>query len=288
MRIFLAGVYEQNAHKWFEPEMLKTACVLGSYFYLNNRSFKDKYDPTAVRDFILDSGAFTYIHAAGNNVNWKEYARNYAHFVKDNNIQKYVELDMDVLIGYDRVLQLRKMREDIVGRPCSPVYHPNRTEEQFREDCKGRPYVAFGSKKDPMEYYEMMRRIVDIAHDEGSKIHLLGVSDPKHFLAKGIAGDSGDSTTWIQCSNFGYRCVLDESTGMMKKIKLKRSDMLLPAWRDKALSFTLWRQFASYCAQNVPTIWPEDANGQYPTCEDDKLTLEELTKKYASLDKATK
>ena len=280
MRIFLAGFYEQNAHKWFDAETLKTACILGSYAYLNNRSFKKKYNPDEIRDFILDSGAFTYIHAAGNNVNWKEYARNYANFVKDLGIKRYVELDLDVFLGYDRVLQLRKMIEDIVGRPSIPVYHPNRTYEQLADDCKGHPYVAFGSKKDPMEYYVMMKKVVDIVHEQGSKIHLLGVSDPKHFLAKGIAGDSGDSTTWIQCSNFGYRCVLNRDTGMMDKIKIKHEDMILPSWKDKALSFTLWRQFSSYCARTVPTIWDEDADGKYPLCEDDSLDLAQLSEKY--------
>ena len=78
MRLFLAGFYEQTYKKCFSPEVMKASCILGSYFYLNNRKFTDKFDPTAIRDFMFDSGAFTYIHATGNNVNWKEYARRYA------------------------------------------------------------------------------------------------------------------------------------------------------------------------------------------------------------------
>lgn len=287
MRIFLAGFYEQNAQRWFSPEVLKTCCILGSYFYLNNRNFKYKFDQDAIRDFIMDSGAFTYIHSNGENVNWKEYARNYAHFIKDNNIKRYIELDVDNKIGYDRVLQLRNMIEDIVGWPSIPVYHPNRTEEQFREDCRGRPYVAFGSSKDAeTDYYDLMKKMVNVAHDEGSKIHLLGVTDPSHYLERGIEGDSGDSTTWIQCSNFGYRCVLDEQTSKMKKIKIKHKDMLLPSWKDKALSFTLWRQFSSHCARCIPTVWAEDANGGYPLCDDDSLNLEQLTEKYKNLERS--
>ncbi len=299
MRLFLAGFYEQTYKKCFSPEVMKASCILGSYFYLNNRKFLDKFDPTAIKDFMFDSGAFTYIHATGNNVNWKEYARRYAHFVKDNNIKNYIELDIDIHIGYERVVQLRNMIEDIVGRPCIPVYHPNRTEEQFREDCKGRPYVSFGSMKkksddgqgggkdhgDDLFYYTLMKRIVDVAHEEGSKIHLLGISDPSHYLRRNIGGDSADSTTWIRSSNFGYRCIFNEKTNEMEKTKVARKDMLLPSWKDKALSFALWRQFATHCATKVPTIWPEDANGGYPTCDEDTMTVAELTERYRNADK---
>ena len=67
-------------------------------------------------DFLLDSGAFTFMQNAGTTVNWDEYAHKYAAFIVKNNVKKYIELDLDYIIGCDGARRLRSILEEETGR----------------------------------------------------------------------------------------------------------------------------------------------------------------------------
>lgn len=51
---------------------------------------------------------------------------------------------------------------------------------------------------------EIARHVIDVAHDNGMKVHLFGLGTPSLVaMIKGINADSFDSTTWLKCAGFG-------------------------------------------------------------------------------------
>ena len=109
MKIFLASASS--------PE-LKTiglkANVLQTFASIN---YKKPFDMSMFKDFILDSGAFTFAFSAGvkGKMDWSKYCSNYAQFIKANKIKNWMELDIDKLVGYDEVKKMRKQ----LRRYCS-------------------------------------------------------------------------------------------------------------------------------------------------------------------------
>ena len=70
--------------------------------------------------FLLDSGAFTMFSdkKKAQGLVWEEYVDKYADFIVRNNVEHFFELDIDKLVGYDKVLQLRNRLEK---RPSGPA-----------------------------------------------------------------------------------------------------------------------------------------------------------------------
>ena len=89
MKIFLAGPHGGYMSEWWETNRDKVEdgiCILESFYYMK------KWMPEYVKkkwDFILDSGAFTYMQLANVEVDWKEYIDRYADYVIEHDIKQY-------------------------------------------------------------------------------------------------------------------------------------------------------------------------------------------------------
>ena len=141
MTVYLAGTEGQDEIFTHSVKPWREIAMLQSYYYL--RTKKAVHIPDR---FLLDSGAFTFIVGdKSKQVNWDEYVDQYAAFVKKNNVRRYFELDIDVIVGYDRVKQLRARLESQVGWPSIPVWHKGRGKDGYLEMCNGQyDYVALG------------------------------------------------------------------------------------------------------------------------------------------------
>ena len=107
MTVYLAGTEGQDEIFTHSVKPWREIAMLQSYYYL--RTKKAVHIPDR---FLLDSGAFTFIVGdKSKQVNWDEYVDQYAAFVKKHNVRRYFELDIDVIVGYDRVKQLRARLE---------------------------------------------------------------------------------------------------------------------------------------------------------------------------------
>ena len=175
--------------------------ILESYYYMDE---KIKKLIPYFGDFLLDSGAFT-IMDGGVTVDWDEYTTKYAEFVKNNNISKFMELDIDNIIGYEKVKRYRATLERLAGRQAIPVWHKERGIDEYKGAAKDYPYIALGglvrSDYDRLPD-RVIPRLIDIAHKSGAKIHGLGYTRLNGLTVNHF--DSVDSTAWTTGNRFGH------------------------------------------------------------------------------------
>lgn len=194
---------------------------------------------------MLDSGAFTFF-SAGGGVNWDGYIKQYAAFINRNNVEKYFELDIDKLIGYDKVLYYRAKLEDMTGKPCIPVWHKARGYDEFLKMCEQYGYVAIGGivtgeiKRTEYKYFP---QLIKAAHASGAKIHGLGFTNVQglrrfHF-------DSVDSTSWLGGGRFGVVFKFDGRT-ITTHIKKAQGQRVADYKAATIHNFKEWKKFAEY------------------------------------------
>lgn len=107
MQVFLAGCYSRQ---YVFDDVKKDRenqypYILESFYYIDENM--EKLIPY-FGDFLLDSGAFTFMQNNKSYVDWDEYIERYADFIRRNKIEKFFELDIDSVVGYDKVLEYRK------------------------------------------------------------------------------------------------------------------------------------------------------------------------------------
>lgn len=257
MRIFLAGEMWGNQAKAikalgggiFDNELLKNhkPYILESFYYADDDT--ERLLPL-FGDFLLDSGAFTFMQSSKKAVKWEEYIERYAGFINRNNIQKYFELDIDSVVGYDKVLEYRKRLEKLTNKPVIPVWHKSRGIDNFKSMCDEYNYVAIGgivSKEIKPEQYIAFPQMIAEAHRRKAKIHGLGFTSldwlPKcHF-------DSVDSTAWTTGNRFGFVYQFNGKT--MIKHDVPKGKRLADSRKVALINYTEWIKFQKYAERNL-------------------------------------
>lgn len=232
----------------YDGELFKDANILQSFYYADDWT-SSVLIPNCKR-FLLDSGAFTFMQQSKvGKVNWDEYVEKYAAFINANNVQLFFELDIDSIVGYDRVLQLRAKLEKLTGRKCIPVWHRSRGKYEFIEMCKQYPYVALGgivTKEFTQKDYKHFPWFIDTAHKHGAKIHALGLTAltalPKYHF------DSVYSTAWVSGNRFGGVYIFNGNT-MVKHNK--KEGQRIGSHKAVAIhNFREWVKFQQYAEIN--------------------------------------
>ena len=119
LKVYLAGVAPWKEQGLYDKAITAhRPYILESFYYVNNDT---KRLLPYFGDFLLDSGAFTFMQGKTGSPNWDEYIERYANFIKENKVQKYFELDIDSVVGYERVKEYRRKLESLVGWKCIPV-----------------------------------------------------------------------------------------------------------------------------------------------------------------------
>lgn len=202
MKMYLA----ESGGMWkayFVKEYFKDAYILQSFYYADD--FTEKYIIPNVADFLLDSGAFTFMQNTKEKTNWEEYINRYADFINRNNVDKFFELDIDSVVGYKKVLQYREMLEKLTGKKSIPVWHKSRGIQEYKKHCDEYPYVAIGGyvvKELKPKDYLAFPAMISYAHRNNAKVHCLGFT--KLDALKKYHFDSVDSTAWTTGNRFGY------------------------------------------------------------------------------------
>ena len=136
MKLFLAGTFiAEELTKKYKP-----LYVLESFYYIKPWQIQEMSN---WKMFLLDSGAFTFLHAAERKrVDWDAYLSKYIAFIKANGIEYFFELDIDAIVGYESVKAMRRRLESETERRCIPVWHRSRGLEEFKRLCKEYPYIC--------------------------------------------------------------------------------------------------------------------------------------------------
>lgn len=248
MDVYLAGTEARGKelHRQ-EPSIFSDANILQSFYYCDE--FSEKVVIPQAKRFLLDSGAFTFFNTGGV-ADWNAYLKKYADFINRNNIKYFFELDIDYLIGYEKVLGMRAKLEDMTGKPCIPVWHKERGKEEYIKMCEEYDYVAIGgvagnpAGRKIVEHYPWFIRI---AHENGARLHGLGYTAIKGL--EKLHFDSVDSTAWVSGNKFGGVYEFTGTTIM----KHKKPDGMRMAQPGKLAlhNFREWVKFANYAETHL-------------------------------------
>lgn len=245
MKIFLV--------EWAEyPEIIQKSKeerprILTSFFYANETTIELLPYYT---DFLLDSGAYTFMSGAKKKVEWEEYVDRYAEFINQNQIKHFFELDIDSVVGYSKVRELRRRLENATGQNPIPVWHKSRGIHEFQQMCHDYKYVAIGgivSKEILPSHYKALPALISEAHRHGAKIHGLGFTNHKwlpvcHF-------DSVDSASWIGGARFGQVQLFKGNT--MKSVPKPQGKRLANGRSATLINFTEWIKYQRWAEVNL-------------------------------------
>ena len=214
MKIFLSAIEggssckDDGQHMFIdfilkEKPDIKMKWNLISYYYIrgNPATFKKIVDNS--EEILIDSGAHSF--QKGAKEDFYKYTKEYAKFIQENDNEKilgYFEMDIDNIIGYDKVLELRKILEEVSDK-IIPVWHSNRGVKEYEEMCKqySGKIVAIGGFKNTDVKDDQYLMFLKIAKKYNCKLHCLGMTRKK-ILDK-VPFDYVDSSSWLQSSIYG-------------------------------------------------------------------------------------
>lgn len=217
MKIFLSAL--ENGNQCYEKgpdgkckelayylaeQNVKFKYNLMSYFYIR----KGKYDlATFIRnrsdEILIDSGAHSF--QKGVKVDWDDYTKEYADFIKKfdkPNVIGYFEMDVDNIIGYDKVLELRKVLDKVTDK-IIPVWHKNRGIDDYKKMCqqyKGKIIAITGFKNEDIKD-EQYLMFLKYAKKYDCKVHCLGMT--RRNVLDEVPFDYVDSSSWKQGGIYG-------------------------------------------------------------------------------------
>lgn len=231
--------------------------ILESFYYADKDEIQ-KLMPY-FGDFLLDSGAFTFMQNSKTHVDWNEYLERYADFINRYNIDKFFELDIDSVVGYDNVLKLRKKLESLTGKQSIPVWHLSRGKEEYLKMCEEYPYVAIGGlvgkaarSKKQKQLEASFPWFINEAHKRNAKMHGLGYTSEQGI--RNYHFDSVDSTSWTTGNRFGHVYKFD-GRKITKTDKPDGTRMPKEKARELAVNnFVEWCKFQEWAETHIKQV----------------------------------
>ena len=195
MKVYLSGM-ETGTFEKTDPYFDSYLFSLVSFYYIKDDVFE--VIKRKSESILVDSGAHTL--QKGKRAKWDEYTDRYCEWIKKHDCEKivgYFEMDVDNIIGYEKVKELRKKIESVTDK-CIPVWHKNRGLQDFFDMCdryKGKWISITGFKDEDIKdtQYAMFYKY---AHEKGCKVHCLGMT--RTSIINSVPFDSVDSSSWKQ------------------------------------------------------------------------------------------
>ena len=207
MRVFLA-----STHIGLTIETRKRLIREGKPKYILETFFggeklcKNALQDAGVDNFLLDSGAFSFMSGAEcSKSQLEDYMDRYIRFINENGVKYFFELDVDTIFGIDFVHDLRKKLERETNKQCIPVWHKSRGIEYWKWMCDNYDYVAIGGLVFHVKKaeYELIKKMVDYAYRKGVKVHGLGFTKTKELEDWNFY--SVDSASWSKAAGRGQQ-----------------------------------------------------------------------------------
>lgn len=198
------------------------------------------------KDFLLDSGAFTFMNS-GKKVHWKTYVDEYIAFINKYDIQQFFELDLYTLpdVGIEKTIKIRKYIEHHTGKKSIPVFHACMGMDMYRELCQEYRYIGIGASGLTEECRwvkntKLLKQMVRIANRYETKVHGLGYTRLSNINRTEVPFYSVDSSAWIG-SRFNTR--YDIRNGILVNSNATQQGMRLKDWKQLDLhNLAQWRK----------------------------------------------
>ena len=214
MKIFLSalenGAGPKNSKKSLAEYIVENKIAmkynLMSYFYIQKNKKKVEianYIKNNSELILIDSGAHSF--QKGKKVNWDKYTDEYCQFIMEFDEEKvlgYFEMDIDNIVGYEKVLELRHKLEK-VSEKIIPVWHKNRGIDDFKKMCQtyeGKIIAITGFKNEDIQDRQYLM-FLKYAKKYNCLVHCLGMT--RKNILDNIPFDFTDSSSWTQSSIFG-------------------------------------------------------------------------------------
>jgi len=253
MIVYLAGFKTINKHY---KDSTKDIYLLSSFWEHKNGTFGEY---VSQEKHILDSGAFSAINdktGKYKNFDWDNYVKKYIQFIKHTKQKLFFELDIDCVVGLNKVEYYRKQIEDAIGIPPIVCWHSNRGGDYWIKCCEEYPYVALGTtnaSKDGKKIRSnpnILKWFINHAHKNNAKIHGLGFTSQDWLPL--LKFDSVDSTTWLGGARYGHWYYFNGN-----KIKQKskpKNTRVINNGKSHLLhiyNFNEWIKFQKYALNNL-------------------------------------
>ena len=226
MKVFLSALEQRGktVFNYINENISHYKWNLMSYFYIKKVN-KDVVNTIIEKSelILIDSGAHSF--QKGIIVDWVEYTKEYAQWIRENDCEKiigYFEMDVDKVIGYEKVLELRKILEDVTDK-IIPVWHKNRGVNDFIDMCKkysGKIVAITGFRNEDIKD-EQYIKFLKVAKKYNCKVHCLGMTR-KNILDK-VPFDYTDSSSWSMQGAFGKVRNKKVSRNMTRGIGMAKS-----------------------------------------------------------------
>lgn len=221
MKIFLSSLENANTEKGrYEIQNLSSKIIergvqmkwnLLSYYYLQNK------DPIAIQirdnseEVMIDSGAHSF--QFGIKTDFAEYTKRYAEFIKRfdrPNVVGYFEMDIENVIGMEKVLELRKYLE-CASDKIIPVWHKGRGIDDFLKMCEdyAGKVIAIGGFRGTDIRDDQYLLFIKHAKKYNCKVHCLGMT--RTAVLDKVPFDYTDSASWHLSSIHGRPYTKDKT-----------------------------------------------------------------------------
>ncbi len=231
MKIFLSAIEgQENVPKKIVRQYNKMKYNLMSFYAIRGRNINNAiYIRDNSEEIMIDSGAHSF--QKGKKVDWDEYTKQYAEFIKKfdrPNVVGFFEMDVDNIIGYDKVLELRKVLENVSDK-IIPVWHKNRGISEYKKMCKdyaGKVVAITGFKNEDIKD-EQYLIFLKYAKKYNCKVHCLGMTRKK--ILDRVPFDYVDSSSWLQNSVYGV--IIGKGKVSLNYSKYKRENVILENYK---------------------------------------------------------
>lgn len=250
MKLYLAGLeaslHYDKFYKYIKNINKNNIYILFSYYYITLRKSSRSIDIILKNkdNILIDSGAFTFIQG-GLNVDIEQYTDGYIDFINKYNIKYFFEMDVDSVLGYDKVKILRKKIEDGTGKKVIPVWHVNRGIEEFKKHCEEYDYVAIGGLVGcDKQLLNIVKEMIKYANSKKVKIHLLGYSKSDIIDLDAYSYDSSSWNGYIYGNIYIYdnnikRPIINRRKKNKRLDNNKLEDIIIH-------NFKVWKHYSNY------------------------------------------
>lgn len=223
MKIFLSALENNTARL---DELGSMHYNLMSYYYIPKNPKRAQGIIAQSERIMIDSGAHTF-QKGKTKLNWEEYTESYARFIRENDCDKivgYFEMDVDKVIGLERVIKLRRRLEQETDK-IIPVWHKGRGIENFYRMCEeysGRVVAITGFKNEDIKD-DQYAKFLKIAWQHNCRVHCLGMT--RKDILKKVPFDYVDSSSWTQgvlYGRLGSRKLKNEDTAEKRAVMRQR------------------------------------------------------------------